>query len=211
MIMTSPRTAQRPYADATGQAAPVLPRRRSSRRLILAVLLGVLGALVAAYAYRTALARDGMIALSHALPFGSTVQLSDVREVQLPADTGLATIPWSNVEVVVGRLAATDLLAGQLLTPDSVTAQRVPVPGDAVVGLAVEAGRAPATPLHPRDAVLVVLGGGSPPRQAVVVRAGEPDVSGRSTIDVLVPQVDAEELALASVSGQVAVVLIGRG
>jgi hypothetical protein len=211
MTTISSRTARRSDAGAAGPAAPVLPRRRSSRRLMLAVLLGVLGALLAGYAYRAALARDGVIALSRSLPFGSTVQLSDVREVQLPTDTGLATIPWSDTETVVGRLAATDLLAGQLLTPDSVTAERVPAPGDAVVGLNVEAGRAPATPLNPRDAVLIVLGGGSPPRQAVVVRAGEPDVGGRSTIDVLVPQADAEELALASVSGQVAVVLIGRG
>ncbi|MFC4951040.1 SAF domain-containing protein [Pseudonocardia sp. GCM10023141] len=211
MIATAPSATERHSNNTNGRAAPTLPRRRSSRRLILAVLLGVLGMLLSSYAYRVALAREGVVALTRALPFGSTVQLTDVREVRLPIDTGLATLAWSDVHTVVGRLAAVDLRAGQVLTPDSVTTDRIPAPGDAVVGLAVEAGRVPSTPLAPSDVVLVVLGGGKPARQATVVRASNPDVSGRATVDVLVPRADAEELALASSSGQVAVVLVGRG
>lgn len=204
---------------ATASRAPVeveraprpLARRRSSRRLLLAVALAVVGALLAAYAYRSAVVRDGVVALARPLPFGSMVQATDLREVRLPTDTGLATVAWSDVGEVVGQIAATDLRAGQVLTPDSVTTGRIPAPGEAVVGLAVEAGRAPSTALSPRDEVLVVTGAGATPRRASVVRAGEPDVSGTRTVDVLVPQADAEELALASVDGRVAIVLVGRG
>ncbi|GAA2537020.1 SAF domain-containing protein [Pseudonocardia hydrocarbonoxydans] len=209
--MTVTAQPHRSGPETNGLRTSALPRRRSSRRLVLAVLLGVLGALLSAYAYQAALARQGAVALTRALPFGTTIQLSDLREVRLPGDAGLATIAWTDVDTVVGQLASTDLRAGQVVTPDSVTTERVPAPGEAVVGLAIEPGRAPSTPLEPRDAVLVVLGGGSPPRQAVVVRAGGPDVSGRSTVDVLVPQADAEELALASVAGQIAIVLVGKG
>lgn len=192
-------------------AARSLRRRRSSRRLLIAVVLGVLGALMAVYAYRAAVPRDGVIALARPLASGAEVQLSDLREARLPSDTGLATTPWTDVDEVVGLLAASELRTGQILTPDSVTAERVPAPGEAVVGLSVEAGHAPSTGLEPRDQVLVVLGTRAPPRRAVIVEAGETDISGRRTFDVLVPQADAEELALASVEGRAAIVLIGRG
>lgn len=193
------------------QATRPLARRRSSRRLLLAVVLGIVGALLATYAYRSAVAQDGVVALARPLPFGSVVQQSDIRQVRLPSDTGLATVAWTDAESVVGQFATTDLRAGQILTPDSVATDRTPAPGEAVVGLAVEAGRAPSTALAARDEVLVVVGAGSPPRRASVVRAGEPDVSGARTVDVVVPQADAEDLALASMDGRVAIVLVGRG
>ncbi|RZT85566.1 hypothetical protein EV383_2439 [Pseudonocardia sediminis] len=191
-------------------AARPLRQRRSSRVLLLSVVLAIIGALLGAYAYRAAVSRDGVVGVAQPLAFGATVRISDLREVQLPSDTGLATVPWSEVDSVVGKLTSTDLRAGQVLTPDSVTGERLPAPGEAVVGLSVESGRAPSESLGPRDEVLVVTGGGRPPRRAVVVRSGDSDATGRRGIDVLVRQADAEELALASVDDRVAVVLVGR-
>ncbi|MDN5751322.1 MAG: SAF domain-containing protein, partial [Pseudonocardia sp.] len=166
--------------------------------LLLAVVLAVAGAFLAAYAHRAAVVRDGVVAVARPVPFGAVVQITDLREVQLPSDAGLVTVAWRDVGTVVGMLAATDLRAGQTVTPDSVTGDSSPAPGEAVVGLSVEAGRVPSSPLAARDEVLVITGGGSPPRRATIVRAGEADVTGRRSIDVLVPQADAEELALAS-------------
>lgn len=202
-------TVRRPVDAAP--AAPVLPARRSSRRLLLAIVVGVVGALLAAYAYRVAVARDGVVALVRDLPVGSIVQAGDVREVLLPPDSGLATVRWDEVDGVLGMVVATELRAGQVLTPVSVTTDQVPAPGEAVVGLSVEAGRTPTTALQPSDEVLVVLGAGVPPRRATVVAGGEADLNGRRTVDVLVPQADAEALALASAEGRVAIVLVGRG
>lgn len=199
------------YPERVDPAPQPLRRRRSSRRLLLAVTLGVIGALLAAFAYRGAVARDGVVALARPLPFGSVVQLSDLREVALPPDTGLVSVAWDDVDTVVGLLAATDLRGGQTLTPDSVTPNRIPAPGEAVVGLSVGSGRVPSAALEPRDEVLVVIGGGNPPRRATVVRSGDADMSGSRVVDVLVPQADAEELALASVDERVAIVLLGRG
>ncbi|MDN5914223.1 MAG: hypothetical protein L0I76_03800 [Pseudonocardia sp.] len=179
--------------------------------LLLAAVLAIIGALLGAYAYRAAVSREGVVGVAQPMSFGATIRIGDLREVQLPTDTGLATVKWSNVDAVIGKLASTDLRAGQTLTPDSVTEERLPAPGEAVVGLSVEAGRAPSESLDPRDEVLVVTGAGRPPRRAVVVRAAEPDMAGRRGIDVLVRQADAEELALASIDDRVAVVLVGRG
>jgi len=203
-------TSVRRPTNAT-PVAPALPARRSSRRLLLAVVVGVVGALLALYAYRAAVAREGVVALVRDLPVGSVVQTGDVREVLLPPDSGLATVAWSDVDGVIGLVTTSELRTGQVLTPDSVTAEQVPAPGEAVVGLSVEAGRFPATGLRGADEVLVVLGAGALPRRAAVVAAGEPDLSGRRTVDVLVPQADAEELALASAEGRVVIVLVSGG
>lgn len=108
-------------------------------------------------------------------------------------------------------MTTADLPAGVLLAPTSVTADRSPAPGQAVVGLSIEPGRAPSSALSPRDEVLVITGSGAPPRRAVVESVGDTDVSGRRAIDVVVAQADAEELALASIEGRLAVVLVGRG
>ena len=144
-------TTTLPPRSAEAAPAAVRPRRRrSSRLLLLGVVLAVVGALLAAYVYSLAVSREGVVAAARPLPFGTTIQLSDLREVSLPPDTGLVTVPWEDVDTLVGRLAATDVLSGQTLTPDAVTAQRSPAPGEAVVGLYLASGRAPATPLRDR-------------------------------------------------------------
>ncbi len=193
------------------EAPPRLRRRRSSRLVLLAVLLAALGALAGAYAYTAAAGRVGVVALARTLPVGATVAATDVREVQIPDDTGLATVSWDQRGSVVGRVTTTALHTGQIITPTSVTDARVPAPGEAVVGVSVEPGRVPTTELVPGDEVLLISGPGRSSRRASVVSAGGPDLSGRRGIDVLVRQADAEELALASVEDRVAIVLVGRG
>lgn len=199
-------------ATTNGHVVPPTRRRtgRTSKLLLLAVLLGVLGALLAVYAFRSAVAREGVVALARPLSYGDTVDPTALREVLLPSDTGLATIAWSDADSVIGTTAATDLRVGQTLTPDAITRERTPMSGEAVVGIPADPGHVPTTPLNPRDAVLLVSPG-RPPLLATVVRTGETDLSGRRTVDVVVPQAEAEEVALAALDERVVLVLVGRG
>lgn len=198
----------RPATDAS----VVRPLRRRGRSLLLLqiVVLVVIGGLLGAWAYRNATSRAGVVAVVRALPYGAVVQIGDLRSVDLPTDTGLTTIPWADAERVVGLVATTDLRAGQTLTPDAVGLPAAPAADEAIVGLSVPAGRVPGERLEPRDRVLVITGSG-PGRAGSVVHSGEPDVSGRRTIDVLVSRTDATDLAVASFDDRLAVVLIGRG
>ena len=204
-------TTTRDRVATPSDTPPRLRRRRSSRLVLLAVILAVLGALAGAYAFTAATGRVGVVALARTLPVGATVSPADVREVQLPDDTGLATVPWDERDAVIGRVTVASVQAGQIVTPASVTIARVPAPGEAVVGLSVEPGRTPTADLAPGDDVVVITGPGQPTRRASVVSASGPDVSGRRGIDVLVQQTDAADLALASSEDRVVVVLIGRG
>jgi hypothetical protein len=198
-----------PTQPATGRvpvSAPVR-RRRSSRLLLVGVVLAVLGALGGVVLYQVSGQREPVVVMATTVPFGQVVERADVREVPLAAEAGLATVPWRDVDSVVGRVAATDLLAGQAITPDSVVVAGPPVAGDAVVGVSLGPGRLPVTPLSVRDQVLVVaVGDPGVPTRATVLRVGEPDAAGKRTVDVLVDESAA--VALARVSADDRAVLV---
>jgi len=184
-------------------------RRRSTRLLLLGTVLVVLGVLSGAFAFRSAVGREGMVAVARPVANGAVVAAEDVREVLLPSASGLTGVPWSEAGSVVGRFAAVDLLPGQVVTPESVTTDRVPRPGEAVVGLSVDPGRVPSGDLARRDPVLIVIEPG-PPVRALVVRSGPPGANGRRDVDVLVSESDAVRLAAASAAGLTTVVAVGR-
>jgi hypothetical protein len=209
--MTAATAAGSAPALGTGLAAPVPVRRRRSRRLLLvAVVLVVLAGLAGVLAYREVTDRISVVAVARSVPAGQSIDVADLRELQLPADTGLATVAWADVDHVVGLEAATDLAADTALSPDEVTAVRPPAPGEAVVGLSLAAGRAPASPLTVRDEVLVIAADGVPPVRATVVRPGSLDDNGRLLVDLVVADGSATDLARAAVDDRTVLVLVGR-
>src|SRR3954466_9602958 len=109
-------------APSRRNGAPVLPavrRRRSSRLVLVAVLLAILGGLAGVLAYREATGRISVVAGARTVPFGQVIEAADLRELQLPGDTGLATVPWDQVDSVAGRIAATDLTLNTAVSPDA--------------------------------------------------------------------------------------------
>src|SRR3954454_23103667 len=191
--------------------APVLPavrRRRSSRLVLVAVVLAILGGLAGVLAYREATGRISVIAVARPVPFGQVIEAADLHELQLPSDTGLATVPWDQVDSMAGRIAATDLLVNTALSPDAVTDQRPPQVGEAVVGLSLPPGRAPATSLQVRDQVQVITPDAPAPIRATVLRPGVVDEAGRMAVDLLVADGSAAELAHAVTDDRTVLVLV---
>ncbi|WP_214405750.1 SAF domain-containing protein [Pseudonocardia lacus] len=190
-----------PAQPASGHAPRIPPvrRRGSTRLLLLGVVLAVLGALSGVVLLQVSSQREPVVVMATTVPFGQTVAREHLREVALAADSGLTTVPWTEVDSVVGRIATTDLLAGQAVTPDAVTTTRLPTAGNAVVGVSVQPGRLPVTPLQVRDEVLVVaIDDPGVPQRATVLRVGEPDAAGRRTVDLLVDEGVGVELARIS-------------
>jgi hypothetical protein len=150
--------------------------------------------------------------------------VEDLRAATLPTDSGLAAMPWTAVDSVVGRTAGTDLLPGQVLTAAAVVNAAPPAAGEALIGVAVKPGQLPGAGLSPRDEVLVVAtevtpsgtsggadaGARPEPIRATVLRTGEVDAAGQRTVDLLVPETAAAEVAGLAASGQVVLVLVAR-
>jgi hypothetical protein len=202
----------------------VVRRRRSSRLVLLGVVLAVAGALAGLLVAREAGRRIEVIAIARPVPFGQALVAEDLRRATLPTDSGLATMPWTGVDGVVGRTAATDLLPGQVLTAEAVAAAAPPAVGEALVGVAVKPGQLPGPGLSPRDEVLVIAtasapadgtaaadtGFGTDPIRATVLRAGEVDAAGQRTVDLLVAETAAAEVARLAAANQVALVMVAR-
>ncbi len=120
---------------------------------------------------------------------------------------------------MVGRQAAVDLKAGQLLVPPAVTTELVPGRGRSAVGLSLTAAQMPSEPLLVGDDVRVVstpgsqgeVGSGTPVvYRGQVVGVAERGSDGTTAVTVQVDAEVAPELAARSASGKVALVLDSR-
>jgi hypothetical protein len=204
-----PQTQNQPPQSQPLQSQP--SRRRSSRLLVVAVLLGVTGMLLGWFVYQQATDRTPVVAVARPVSFGQEITAADVREALLPSGTDVSTIAWADLDAVVGRLAATDLFAGQVLPREAVRSELIPGRGEAVVGMPVGPGQLPATPLRPRDEVLVIRSDDAASTvRATVLQVGSPDSSGRRTIDVLVQEGQVPSLARAATDDQTLLVLVAR-
>lgn len=220
---TAPAWAPRQRSTGSPTAPPAPVRLRARRRpalLALGVALVVTGVLGGVWLVTAAGQRTSVLAVARPVPFGAVITVEDLRRAEVSVDATVATVPASDVDSVVGRVAATDLLQGQLLSAAAVTDAGPPSPGQVLVALAVPATRMPAGSLQAGDRVLVVETPAVdadaptlPPAAlpATVVRLGEPDLNGVTVVDVTVAEPDGPALAARAATGRIAVVLQPRG
>ncbi|MDN5758882.1 MAG: SAF domain-containing protein, partial [Tomitella sp.] len=107
--------------------APTAARRRGRpRRLSIGALLTVLGAVVGVIVFQQVGDRVPAIGIARTVPFGQQITEADLRQILLPTGSELALVEWTRSDEIVGRFAVTDLLPGQIMTRDAVTADRLP-------------------------------------------------------------------------------------
>ncbi|MDQ3781624.1 MAG: flagellar biosynthesis protein FlgA [Actinomycetota bacterium] len=189
----------------------------------------VLGGLVGAFLYSALGAQASVIGVAAPVAFGEQIEASDLVEVSAADDPGLDPIPYADVDQVIGMTAATDLIAGSLLTMGALTEDPIPGPGQELVPIALQTSQLPATGLRPRDEVLFVetaagdgqtatsaQGDGAPAPVAqtstgTVLRVGQPTSTGVVVVDVLVDSGDGADLARLAADGRIALVVLPRG
>ncbi|MCF6735526.1 SAF domain-containing protein [Blastococcus sp. KM273129] len=201
--------------------APVLPpprRRRRPALLALAVSMVVLGALGATYLATSLGQTTAVIAIGREVPWGQTLTAADLVEARISADPALEPIPYVDRDQVIGLVAATTLRPGSLLTRNALTDQRLPAPGQQLIGVGVSLVQLPTTPLRPGDDVLLVpvAAGGAPATtegvpsvvEATVVKSGPPGTDGLRVVDVLVDAADGPDVAARAAAGLIAIVVV---
>ena len=218
-----PRTGAAPSpAEAHGlPRAPVLPPPRHRRRpalLALAVSMVVLGALGATYLATSLGQTSPVIAIAREVPWGQPLTAADLVEARVSADPALEPIPYADRDQVIGRVAATTLKPGSLLTRDALTDQRLPAPGQQLIGVGVSPVQLPTTPLRPGDDVLLVpvaagsasagTEGAASVVEATVVQTGAPGTDGLRVVDVLVDAADGPDVAARAAAGLIAIVVV---
>lgn len=203
--------------------APLAPLPKSRRRPALLALgagLMAMGVLTGAWLVNGAGDRQSVLAVARPVPFGAVITAGDLTHAEVSLDPAVSTVPASDIGQIVGRVAATDLTPGSLLTRSAVTDVAPPAKGQVLVAISLPASRIPAGSLQPGDRVLVVdtppAGGDAPTLPpttiaATVVRLGAPDLNGVTVIDVTVASADGPALAARSATGRIALVVQPRG
>jgi hypothetical protein len=204
---------------------PVLRRRISMRRVLLAVGLVLACALAGVIVAKRVDTRVPVLAAAHAISAGQTVTAADVTTVRVAAEAGVATVPASQLSTVVGRVAAVPLVAGTLLSPAQLGGPVWPGSGEAVIAVPVKPGRLPSGLSAGAHVAVLVVPSGAPggvtgpgPGQGgqsqvekatatVVSVEAAADQSGATVVTLVLSATDATRVAAAS--GDVALVRLG--
>jgi hypothetical protein len=142
-------------AAAPGSARAVrLPTRPRRLGQWAATVMFVLGSVLAAgWFWQQRGDRVEVLVVEAAIPAGHVVAQGDLTSGSVSGVTG--AIPVGDLDRVVGSSAATGLVPGQVLTEGMLTRAPMPATGQRVVGVQVDATRAPAG-LEAGDVVTVL-------------------------------------------------------
>lgn len=142
--------------------APVAPPKVVRQRRIrpgllgLAVLLVALGGLGSAFAVTSVRATGSYLAVTRPVLVGAILTADDVTRVEVAGGQGLAPVPASRINEVIGKRAAVTLTPGTLLTRAQFTDQPLLGPGQQQVAISLKVGEVPAKKLRPGDKLLLI-------------------------------------------------------
>jgi hypothetical protein len=201
-----------------------LPRRRRPAMIALSVALVGAGVLVSAGLYQRANHQVPVVLVTAAVPAGTAITAADVGTTTVAAGPGVQLIPASQLQQVIGEIAATALRPGTLLAASELTRAQPPAAGQVLVPVPVKPSALPASGLFPGDQVLAIATPGAPGGNAsaapVLIRpvAGlvqrvryVPDQDGLDVVDLLVPASAGTAVAQQAATGQIALIVTRRG
>ena len=200
--------------------APALPRRaarRNSPLVGVGVVLVVIGALASAALRSGAAQRIPVLVVAQPVAPGAVVRDADLREVELSPAPGVVTVPASRRGTVVGRRAAAPLAAGMVLSDGLLASGAKLEPGEALVPLALPAGRVPVE-VGPGDRVAVVASGatigGQDGMSPGVLAEGRvlsvtANANDATVVSLVVSEGSAADVMAAAAKNTVGLVLLG--
>jgi SAF domain len=141
---------------ATTPEPPRLPGRRNPKWIALGIVALCLGGLLSYVIYARLATETTVVSVAQTVYRGEIIETADLTTITLQGSTIPHGVPARELTSVVGKRAATDLVAGSVLVASAVTDEIIPATGRAVVGLKLSAGRTPTSLLLPSSAVRLV-------------------------------------------------------
>ncbi len=202
-------------ADASASPPAQLRVRRNLRWLAAGVLAVALGGLGTGFLFTSIADTRPALKLTRTVYRGQAIGASDLTVVPIGRTVDVAVVSGDKLNEVVGQNAKSDLVRGSLLVDGSVGGPDLAA-GQARVGLKLEAGRIPSTPMPPGTPVRVVAlpaanaaAGATelpPSVDATVTTTPTTSPDGSTIIDLNVPLASAEQVARLGALKQVAVI-----
>jgi hypothetical protein len=168
---------------------------------------------------QTTSSRSPVLIADRDVAAGEFVEVDAIGTADIGAGPGARTVPASDLELVVGRVARGPIPAGTVLSPDMVSDGDVVPDGQAVVGAVLESGAYPTATLRPGDSVRMVEAAeaGDPAAVPKELGAGRvwavttPDGPGEGGlfVSLLVPEGQAAAASDAAARQQLRLILVG--
>lgn len=222
--MTSTATQElstsRARASAIGWGGdPQGPVRRRRGRIVAAVALMLVCGWLAAVVFLSVGDRKEVLAVARPVARFHTLTRSDLRVVRVASDPSMRVVPAGDLNALVGRVAATDLTTGSLLSTKELLAkgQRPVAAGEAVVGTLLASADSPdVLPLGAKVQVIVRPEPGVADASSRTIRgwilavtdASQASGGGRK-VSLVVPADDASDVSAAASEKRVSVVVLG--
>lgn len=215
---TLPPRSQAPGNRAAPTLAPGGGRQRRWSLALVALLVTLGSALAFVVLWMNAGGREPVLALRNDVVAGQVITDDDLIVVRVAADGGVPLVSSSARDQVVGRPAATTILAGTLLVPEAVGDAEGLTAGKAVIAIPVPTAEVPADDLRPGSQVVLyrtssAAAGGEQAAQAttlgegtVAAVSGEDDASSDVRVSVTVDKGLVAAIANAVAQDQIYVV-----
>jgi hypothetical protein len=135
---------------------PRMPGRRNPKWIALGVIAICLGGMLSYVIYSRVAAETAVVAVAQTVYRGETIEAGDLTEITLSGGSVPHAVPAGELQNLVGKRAVFDLPVGAVVPSTAVADAVIPADGRAVVGLKLEAGRAPTSLLLPGSVVRLV-------------------------------------------------------
>ena len=221
--MFADSAGKRPAYTETGKLPPLPPRRprmRVTRTMTLgSVLLILTGGIASAGIYLSLDTSVDAVAIAAPVAQGEVITAGDLMVVRVRLEDTMTMVPADHIDRIIGRYATATLLAGTVLTPESVGAKPLPPEGQREVGLTLKSGQYPDDELRPGDNVVLVVLVDNPddnppisfPGTVMAIsRPGSTATTTGISLTVLVEATDAPWLARYASAGKVALIIESR-
>lgn len=153
------------------QDKPVGKQRRPAM-MALALMLIAVSALGGVWLANRGNETREVIMVAEHVPFGQPIEATDLQMRAFPVEvTGIETVPYSQLDQIVGTLAQRDLAPNTLLTPDAFAGEVKLEDGRVIIGVTVTPDRVPAVELKAGAEVTLVE---TPGQQGTEIETGQP-------------------------------------
>lgn len=209
-------TSGTPKADGTFSATSRTKVRRRPAFLALGIALILVFAVGAAALVNGLRQTTTVLVAATDIAQGTQLGRDDLTTAVINSDAAISSIAADQIDTIVGTSAAVAIPAGTVVAPHAVTEATIPPVGQTLVGITVAYAKLPGSPMQPGDRIRLV----DTPRDqddapvqepvktnAQVVAIRDIVETGQTTVDVLVPALEAGWVAARAATGRVAIVL----
>lgn len=176
-------------------------RRRQLPWVALGLTVTLTAAIIFALWASSLSNRTAVAVAGRDIPTGSTIEIEDLRAVEMASGQGAGFVPMADLEAVVGRTVRAAIPEGAILHPGLLSTSSPIDQGMAVVGAVLHPGEYPIAGLGPGQSVGVVITGDNSDDFSASTH-GQTDLPALPRISAKAPQATVAEVSELLDSGR---------